>query len=67
MVELQVQGQLLPIYVTDFGGNPLPGVSISATSGLDYLHPVPEPGAAVGAVAALAALVALHRSVRASR
>jgi hypothetical protein len=67
MVTLQVQGQLLPIYVTDLAGNALPNVSISATSSVDYLHPVPEPGAAAGAVAALAALIALQRSVRASR
>jgi len=67
MVDLQVQGQLLPMYVTDFGGNPLPNVTLSATSGFDYLHPVPEPDAPAGAVAAFAVLVALRRLVRASR
>lgn len=67
IVDLQVQGQVLPIYVTDFLGNPLPSVSVSATSGFDYLHPVPEPDAPAGAVAAFAVLVALRRLVRASR
>jgi hypothetical protein len=62
MVTLQVQGQLLPIYVTDFSGNVLPNVSISATSSVDYLHPVPEPSEAASVVAALAALVALRRA-----
>ena len=67
MVTLEVQGQLLPIYATDLAGNALPNVSISGTSGVDYLHPVPEPGAAASVAAALAALIALRRSLRASR
>jgi hypothetical protein len=61
IVDLQVQGQLLPIYVTDFGGNVMPNATVSATSGFDYLHPVPEPGTAAAAAAAIPALAALRR------
>jgi hypothetical protein len=64
---LDVEGVLLPAYVTDLAGTVLPGATISATSGFDYLHPVPEPGAAAYALAAFATLLTLRRRVTTSR
>jgi hypothetical protein len=63
--DVHMRGVLQPAYVTDLGGGALPDATISADSGFDYLHPVPEPGAAGAAAAALAALAA--RLVTASR
>jgi hypothetical protein len=55
-----------PAYVTDDFGTVIPDATISAESGFDYLHPVPEPLAT--AEAALLALGALRRQrVRPSR
>ena len=51
------------LYVTDFSGNLIPNITVSATSGFDYLHPTPEPGA-VGGLVAIGALVALRRRGR---
>jgi hypothetical protein len=66
MVDLDLEAQLLPMYVVVSGGiiaNP----TVSAMSGFDYLHPAPEPGPAASALAALVALVTLRRSLTASR
>jgi hypothetical protein len=59
--DIFLEGQLLPAYLTDFGGNVLPTPTIVATSGFDYLHPVPEPDTAAAAAAAFLALAALRR------
>lgn len=66
-VNLQVQGQLLPIYVTDFGGSVLPDATVSATSGVDYLHPVPEPSESPAGSCATIAILVLRRRATASR
>jgi hypothetical protein len=58
---LVLEAQLLPAYLTDFGGNVLPTPTIVATSGFDYLHPAPEPSDAAGVAAAILALGAIRR------
>jgi hypothetical protein len=63
---IDLDGSLGPAYVTDDFGTVIPDATISAESGFDYLHPVPEPLAT--AEAALLALGALRRQrVRPSR
>jgi hypothetical protein len=67
MVDLAVDGLLLPAYVKDLGGSLLPAATVAAGSGFDYLHPAPEPDAAVGGLAAVASVLGLAASRRARR
>ena len=63
---LSVRAVLEAAYAVDGSGTLLPNTTISASSGFDYLHPVPAPGATAGGLAACVALSAL-RLLRASR
>jgi hypothetical protein len=65
--ELELEGLLLPMYVTDFSGVVLPTATVTATSGFDYVHPAPEPAAVPAELVAIAALVAAAARVRPSR
>jgi hypothetical protein len=58
---LSLLGVLQPAYVTDGFGTLLPTATISASSGFDYLHPVPEPSATAATAAMLATLAARRR------
>jgi len=54
--EIALHGELLPAYVTDAQGNPLPLATMQTDSGFDYLA-APEPaGGGVAATVALALL-----------
>lgn len=63
MAAIDLHGVMHDAWVTDPAYNVLPGVTITATSGFDYLN-APEPGAAAGVTAALFALGALRRRRR---
>ena len=64
---LSVLGVLEPAYAVDGVGTPLPNTTITAASGFDYLHPVPEPGGLAASCAAAAALAARRARIRPSR
>jgi uncharacterized protein (TIGR03382 family) len=63
-VNVDLGGALGAASITDAGGTPLPNATLTSDSGFDYLAPEPAAGTAP---AALLALVALRRRLRASR
>lgn len=63
MAALDLHGVMLAAWVTDPAYNVLPNVTITATSGFDYLN-APEPRSAAGLAAALLVLEALRRRRR---
>lgn len=62
---VDLTGVLEPASVDDGFGTPLPNATITASSGVDYFHPVPEPASDVAAGSASFALAALRRRTRA--
>jgi hypothetical protein len=59
--DLSLLGVLEPAYVTDGFGTVLPTATITASSGFDYLHPVPETDGDLAAAEAFALVLALRR------
>lgn len=53
--EAGLRGELQPLYVTDLGGSPLPGATLTATSGFDYLTAPEVEGSSVVALLVLTA------------
>jgi hypothetical protein len=62
--DVELQGVLLPAYVTDPQGTPIPNATVTADSGFDYLSPAPEPGAAAAGISAVALLLMRRRRAR---